>query len=193
VIASNLLQNGDRVPSVETLATSQLHQRILMTGSLSHLAQSLQDLAIAREVTVATAESCTGGNIAHQITLIPGSSDYFLGGIVSYANDVKHNILGVSLDILENPGAVSEPCARAMAEGARTALGASLAVATTGIAGPGGGTDRKPVGLVYIALADPSETLVEEHIFSGTREGIIDAATRRALQLLHNAVALEIA
>jgi PncC family amidohydrolase len=164
-----------------------------MTGSLSHLAQLLQDLAIAREVTVATAESCTGGNIAHQITLIPGSSDYFLGGIVSYANDVKHNILGVPLDVLENPGAVSESCARAMAEGARTALAASLAVATTGIAGPGGGTDRKPVGLVYIALADPSETLVEEHIFSGTRQEIIDAATRRALQLLHNAVTLEIA
>jgi PncC family amidohydrolase len=164
-----------------------------MSGSLSNLAQSLQDLAIAREITIATAESCTGGNIAHQITLNPGSSDYFLGGIVSYANDVKHHVLGVPLDILENPGAVSEPCARAMAEGARATLGANLAVATTGIAGPGGGTDRKPVGLVYIALADPSETLVEEHVFAGTREEIIDAATRRALQLLHNAVSLEIA
>ncbi len=164
-----------------------------MSGSLSNLARDLQDLAIAREVTIATAESCTGGNIAHQITLNPGSSEYFLGGIVSYANEVKHNVLGVPLDVLENPGAVSEPCARAMAEGARAALGSDLAVATTGIAGPGGGTTRKPVGLVYIALADPSETFVEEHIFPGSREEIIAAATQRALQLLHNAVSLEIA
>ena len=164
-----------------------------MSGPLSNLARDLQDLAIAREVTVGTAESCTGGNIAHQITLNAGSSDYFLGGIVSYANDVKHNVLGEPLDVLENPGAVSEPCARAMAEGARAALGSDLAVATTGIAGPGGGTARKPVGLVYIALADPSETLVEEHIFPGDREEIIKAATRRALQLLYNAVSLEIA
>lgn len=163
-----------------------------MTGALSNLAQAVQDLAIARKVTVATAESCTGGNIAHQITLNPGSSEYFAGAIVSYANQVKHNILGVPLDILENPGAVSEPCARAMAEGARTRLGSSIAVATTGIAGPGGGTNRKPVGLVYIALADASETMVEEHIFPGNRQDIIEAATRRSLHLLHNALSLEI-
>src|SRR5687768_12710205 len=120
---------------------------------LPDLAARLQALAIVRGVTVATAESCTGGNVAHQITGIPGSSDYFLGGVVSYANDVKRDVLGVPEAILANPGAVSAPCARAMAEGARRLMGADLAVATTGIAGPLGGTARKPVGLVYLAVA----------------------------------------
>ncbi|HWK79882.1 MAG TPA: nicotinamide-nucleotide amidohydrolase family protein, partial [Thermomicrobiales bacterium] len=102
-------------------------------------------------ITLGTAESCTGGNVAHHITRIAGSSAYFLGGIVSYANAVKHGVLGVPEAVLRNPGAVSEPCARAMAEGARQVLGTTLAVATTGIAGPGGATAFKPVGLVYIA------------------------------------------
>ncbi|MGB3306509.1 MAG: CinA family protein [Thermomicrobiales bacterium] len=135
-------------------------------------------------ITVGTAESCTGGNVAHKITRIAGSSAYFLGGIVSYSNPVKHALLGVPEDVLENPGAVSEPCARAMAEGARRQLGTTLAVATTGIAGPGGATEYKPVGLVYIALAGDGETVVEEHHFSGDREAVIAASTQRALELL---------
>jgi PncC family amidohydrolase len=164
-----------------------------MTTLLADLTRDLQDLAIARKITVASAESCTGGNIAHQITLNAGSSGYFLGSVVSYANSVKHRVLGVPADILENPGAVSEPCARAMAEGARHLSGADIAIATTGIAGPDGGTERKPVGLVYIGLATASETLVEEHVFPGTRDEVITAATHRAMTLLHNAVSLELA
>jgi PncC family amidohydrolase len=153
-------------------------------ADLVALATHLQTLALAQGVTVATAESCTGGNVAHQITRVSGSSGYFLGGVVSYANEVKQQVLGVPAQVLANPGAVSEPCARAMAEGARAVLGADLAVATTGIAGPLGGTARKPVGLVYLAVASTEGTTVEEHVFPGDREAVIDAATRRALELL---------
>ena len=159
-----------------------------MTESLTDLAARLQDRAIARGVTLATAESCTGGNVAHQITSVSGSSDYFVGSVVSYANDVKQRVLGVPAEVLENPGAVSEPCARAMVEGARTLLKADFAVSTTGIAGPLGGTERKPVGLVYIGVASAEHRLVEEHVFPGDRAEVIEAATRRALELLITAV-----
>jgi PncC family amidohydrolase len=152
--------------------------------TLTDLASTLQDIAISRRITVGTAESCTGGNVAHQITGISGSSEYFLGGVVSYANPVKHGVLGVPESVLENPGAVSEPCARAMAEGARRLLGVDIAVATTGIAGPLGGTARKPVGLVYFGLATADGTEAEEHVFPGDRAAVIAAATRRALELL---------
>ncbi|MGB3328186.1 MAG: nicotinamide-nucleotide amidohydrolase family protein [Thermomicrobiales bacterium] len=145
-------------------------------------------------ITVGTAESCTGGNVAHHITRIAGSSAYFLGGIVSYANSVKHGVLGVPEDVLRNPGAVSAPCAIAMAEGARRVLGTTLAVSTTGIAGPGGATAFKPVGLVYLAIAgDGLETQVEEHRFSGDREAVIAASTTRALELLVDAASRLIA
>jgi PncC family amidohydrolase len=164
-----------------------------MPESLTDLAARLQELAIARGVTVATAESCTGGNIARQITSQSGSSSYFLGGVVSYANDVKHRVLGVPETILDNPGAVSEPCARAMAEGARTLIGTDIAVSTTGIAGPDGGTARKPVGLVYIGLATASETIVEERVFPGDRAAVIEAATVRALELLLHAASSNVA
>lgn len=140
-------------------------------------------------ITIGTAESCTGGNVAHRITTVAGSSAYFLGGIVSYANSVKHGVLGVSEDVLRNPGAVSEPCAWAMAEGARRVLGSTLAVATTGIAGPGGATAFKPVGLVYIAIAaEGMPTRVEEHRFAGDRAAVIAASTARALVLLAETV-----
>jgi len=134
--------------------------------------------------TVAVAESCTGGNIAGRITRVSGSSTYFTGGVVAYANDIKHRVLGVPESILINPGAVSEACARAMAEGVRTLMRSDLAVSTTGIAGPDGGTARKPVGLVYIALAHGTKTIVEEHHFPGDREAVIGAATDRALATL---------
>ena len=109
--------------------------------------------------------------------------------MVSYANHVKEQVLGVPAEVLVNPGAVSEPCALAMAEGVRRLLGADLAVATTGIAGPAGGTARKPVGLVYIGLASANGTIVEKHVFPGSRAEVIEAATRRALDLLQDALA----
>jgi PncC family amidohydrolase len=162
-----------------------------MPDSLTDLAARLQERAIARGVTVATAESCTGGTIAASITAVSGSSEYFKGSVVSYANDVKHRVLGVPAEILENPGAVSEPCARAMVEGVRTLMDTDYAVSTTGIAGPLGGTPRKPVGLVYIGVASADHRLVEEHVFPGDRAAVIEAAARRALEMLMTAVAAE--
>ncbi len=135
-------------------------------------------------LTVAAAESLTGGNVAARITTIAGASSYFLGSIVAYSNEAKASLLGVSQQTLDTRGAVSAECAREMAEGARRAFGADIAVSTTGIAGPGGATARKPVGLVYIGLATPTTTHVDEHRFPGDRAAVIAAATEAALQLL---------
>ncbi len=140
------------------------------------------------EITIGTAESCTGGAISWRITSIDGSSAYFLGGIVAYSNPVKHRLLGVPADVLDNPGAVSEECAAAMAEGACRAVGSRFAVASTGIAGPTGGTARKPVGLVFLAQTGPAGTFVERCQFAGGRAAVVEAATQRALELLLGAV-----
>jgi len=145
-------------------------------------------LANERGITVAAAESCTGGEIAHRITSVAGSSDYFLGSVVAYANSAKESILGVPADVLASVGAVSAETASAMVEGARRIYGADLAVASTGIAGPGGATARKPVGLVYLAVSTSDGVRVEEHHFPGDRSSVVDAAVERALQLLVEAV-----
>ena len=135
-------------------------------------------------VTVASAESCTGGTIAHMITLMPGASNYFLGGVVAYSNEVKKHVLGVNAQDLEKYGAVSEPVARQMAEGARKALGAQYAVSTTGIAGPDGGTKEKPVGTIWMAVAGPKGTIAEKVLISHTRERNIGRGAVHAIQLL---------
>ncbi len=138
----------------------------------------------ARGLTVATAESCTGGNIAHLLTAVAGSSSYYLGSIVSYANSVKERQLGVSTSDLERYGAVSEPVVSRMARGAATAIGADCAVATSGIAGPTGGTPEKPVGTVWIA-ALCHDTLVTRLLhLPGDRARVIDRASTEALKLL---------
>ena len=136
-----------------------------------------------RNLTLATAESCTGGLIAHRLTNVSGSSAYFLGGVVSYSNDAKQRLLGVPLATLVAYGAVSEPTARAMAQGARAAFHADLALAVTGIAGPGGGTPDKPVGLTYIALAAPDGEWVERHVWPGDRAAIKAQSAEAALSL----------
>ncbi|MBW3633454.1 MAG: nicotinamide-nucleotide amidohydrolase family protein [Chloroflexi bacterium] len=135
-------------------------------------------------VSVAAAESLTGGNVAARITSMSGSSSYFLGSIVAYSNEAKTSLLGVSQETLDTRGAVSSECAREMATGARRVFGADLAVATTGIAGPGGATERKAVGLVYVGLAGPQGVTCEEFHFPGGRAVVTDAATEAALLML---------
>lgn len=137
-----------------------------------------------KDWTMGTAESCTGGNIAHCITLMPGSSDFFIGGIVSYSNDVKKHLLGVSADNLEKYGAVSRLVVEQMVAGAIQSLGCQCAVATSGIAGPGGGTPEKPVGTVWIAAATPGTLVSECFHFGSDRECNIDLATTTALKML---------
>jgi len=135
-------------------------------------------------VTVAAAESLTGGSVAARITAISGSSNYFLGSIVAYSNTAKASLLAVSQETLDTRGAVSAECAREMAQGARRTFGADVAVATTGIAGPGGATDRKAVGLVYVGFAGPDGVSAEEFHFPGGRAVVTDAATEAALLML---------
>lgn len=135
--------------------------------------------------TLALAESCTGGFIANRITNIPGSSAVFLAGLVTYSNEAKQQFLGVKKETLEKHGAVSEPTAREMAEGARAHTGADFAIAVTGIAGPTGGTDEKPVGTVFIALARPSgQTLVKQNRNAYDRETFKFTTSQQALDLL---------
>jgi nicotinamide-nucleotide amidase len=134
--------------------------------------------------TLATAESCTGGLLGHRITNVSGSSAYFLGGIQAYSNRLKSELLEVSEDLIMHYGAVSSQVAEAMANGARQKIGADVALSVTGIAGPGGGTPEKPVGLVYIALAAADGTVVEKNIFPGNRETIKIRATQKALDML---------
>jgi PncC family amidohydrolase len=134
--------------------------------------------------TVAVAESCTGGLLAQRITDVAGASQYFRGGIVAYSNDIKEQFLGVPRSVLAAHGAVSAECAQAMAGQARERFGSDFALASTGIAGPTGGTPRKPVGLVYVALAAPSGTWVEEHRFRGSRQENRWSACEAAFDLL---------
>ena len=137
-----------------------------------------------RGVTIATAESCTGGLIAARITSVPGASSVYLGSVVSYANAVKRELLGVPQALLESVGAVSAECADAMASGVRERMKADLAVSVTGIAGPDGGTPQKPVGLVFIGVATASGVRVERCLFSGDREAVRRQAADHALFLL---------
>lgn len=141
-----------------------------------------------RGMSLATAESCTGGNIAHLITSVPGSSGYFMGSVIAYDNSVKTSLLGVSEELIDREGAVSEPVVRAMAEGAKQLLGTSFAVATSGIAGPDGGTPAKPVGTLWIAVASPSGTVSELHTFGTDRMLNITRFSYAALNLLRKQI-----
>ena len=148
------------------------------------IAASIQAACGASGSTVATAESCTGGLVAHAITEVEGSSGHFVGGIVAYSNAAKEAELGVSPEVLRAHGAVSAQVARAMAEGARAALRSDYAVAVTGIAGPGGGTEAKPVGLTYVAVVGPAGADVRRHVWAGDRRANKLASAEAALALL---------
>lgn len=141
-----------------------------------------------REETLAAAESCTGGTIAARFTAMAGASAYFRGGVVAYSNDLKQQVLGVSADDLERFGAVSEPVARQMAEGIRRLAGSDYAVATTGIAGPAGGSEEKPVGTVWIAVAGPRGTVAVCRQCGTDRGQIIDRASSFAISMLRDAL-----
>jgi len=137
-----------------------------------------------RKQTLAVAESCTGGYLSHRLTNVQGASAVFLSGMVTYSNAAKQTFLGVRAETLERHGAVSEPVAREMAEGARRAIRADYAIATTGIAGPGGGTPDKPVGTVFIAVATPTETVVLQRFNPGDRLAFKETTARQALEQL---------
>jgi len=134
------------------------------------MASVIGEMLADRGATLATAESCTGGLIGTIVTEVPGSSKYFLGSVVAYADDVKRALLGVEGDVLAAHGAVSEQVAESMARGCRRRFGSDYALGATGVAGPGGGSEEKPVGLVYVALAGPDGTSVHRHVFAPTRE-----------------------
>jgi len=139
-------------------------------------------------LTLAAAESCTGGLIGHRLTNVPGSSDYFAGSLVTYSNEAKTALLNVPEETIRRHGAVSADTARAMAEGAREAYGSDIAVSSTGIAGPSGGTAAKPVGLVYTAIAGLGDAIAEEHRLRGNREMVKGRAAQAALYLLYRAL-----
>ena len=146
--------------------------------------QKLAQLFIQQEKTLATAESCTGGLLAKRLTEIPGSSNFFTGGLVTYSNDAKKNLLKISSKKLNQHGAVSEPVAIAMAENVRKRLKTDFGIGITGIAGPEGGSKTKPVGLVFIAVSTKTEILCLKFHFSGSRSSIRQQASDWALELL---------
>jgi len=151
----------------------------------STLESAAGNLLRRRRLTLAAAESCTAGFFSGRVTAVPGSSDYFKGGVISYSNDLKIRLLGVSPKTLKRRGAVSAECAREMAEGARRAAGASIGISITGIAGPSGGTKAKPVGLVYIGLAGPDgRTEAWQGRFLGSRQTVRERAAAAALYRL---------
>ena len=159
-----------------------------MTGSVEEwLGAYLSD----KGWRIATAESCTGGLIASRITDVSGSSAYFEQGFITYSNEAKMALLGVSKDIVATeggPGAVSEACARAMAEGARAATGSEVGLSVTGIAGPTGGSAEKPVGTVYMAVTTPSGAVCRYHLFEGSRLEVKAQAAQAALEMVRDAL-----
>lgn len=138
----------------------------------------------AKNLTLAVAESCTGGLVAHRLTNVPGSSEYFLGGVVSYADTVKHGVLGVCAETLLHHGAVSKKSALEMAQGVCRVFGAQVGLSVTGIAGPGGGSAEKPVGLTWIAIITPHGERIERYLWDGDRKENKHSSAEAALRLL---------
>ncbi|MGJ3258870.1 MAG: CinA family protein [Rhodospirillales bacterium] len=155
-----------------------------MEQELIDAADALLNACRARGWTVATAESCTGGMVAAALTVIAGSSDVMDRGFVTYTNEAKHEMIGVPMDLFESVGAVSEEVARAMAEGARMTAGVDLTCGITGVAGPGGGSAEKPVGLVHIAAASLDKTVHERCQFGGDRHAVRLASALKALEMM---------
>lgn len=148
------------------------------------LCESIGTLLCAKNATMSTAESCTGGAVAQSITSIAGSSLYFKGSLVAYANEIKQNILNVPSQIIETHGAVSRECVESMAHNCCKLFNTIYAIATSGIAGPGGGTAEKPVGTVWIAVATPAQIISRKHSFNGNRTQIVQQSVIAALGMM---------
>lgn len=162
-----------------------------MTGKLDVLAAAVIKNFRERGLSLSLAESCTGGMIAAALTGVPGASDIFWGSAVTYINRAKEHILGVSSETLERHGAVSEECAREMAEGSRRIYGADLAMSVTGIAGPGGGSDTKPVGTVWFGFSSKNGTEAFRRLFEGDREAVRRQTVEQVLACLIEKCAAE--
>jgi len=158
---------------------------------LVELAGRVQHAFVRRSMTLACAESCTGGLVGYALTEVAGSSDYFRGGAISYSNDAKRDLLGVPAAVLERYGAVSAETALAMAEGARRVFGADVGVGVTGIAGPDGGSAAKPVGLSHVAVADAAGSQVRRLQRSGDRHANRLASARACLELVLERIEVE--
>lgn len=172
------------IAEVEPLVLSTLGDHVVAFDNESLEKRIVEELRKSKR-TLATAESCTGGLVAHRITNVPGSSEIFLEGYVTYSNEAKSRSVNVPAELIETLGAVSEPVACAMAEGARLTTGAEFGIGITGIAGPGGGTETKPVGTVFIALAQEGEqTLCRREYFPTDRETFKQLASQTALDML---------
>jgi nicotinamide-nucleotide amidase len=175
------------VKEAEQIVQRRLGSRIYGVEN-DELESVIVRLLTERKQTLALAESCTGGLIAHRITNVPGASAVLLAGLVTYSNEAKKKFLGVRPETLQAHGAVSEPVAREMAEGARKQAGADYAISVTGIAGPGGGTPDKPVGTVFMGLAGNFETTVSQHVNSFDRETFKQVTSDQALEMLRRKI-----
>ena len=180
-------------PNQQLLETDMARQSAMLHDILGEaiicdgdhtLPEIIGNMLKQKGLTLSTAESCTGGNIAHVITEVPGSSEYFVGSVVSYCNRVKHDLLAVPQDVLDTAGAVSEPSVAQMVRGVSSLLSTDCAVSTSGIAGPGGGTAQKPVGTVWMAAKCGNEVVTFCGHFPGNRSRVIDRATTEVLKLL---------
>ena len=147
------------------------------------LEERVQELCIQRGWNLAVAESCTGGLIGARLTSVPGSSAYFAGGVIAYANDLKQNLLNLPAELLESHGAVSGPVAEAMARGIVETASADCGISVTGVAGPEGGTQEKPVGTVWVGIAVPSGTTSRVFNFTGDRDEVREQAVQASLNL----------
>lgn len=181
--AGSIIEADAMIDQMDARIVSILGDRIFGRDDQT-LERVVVESLVERKLTLAIAESCTGGLIANRITDVPGSSAAFIMGVVGYSNEAKKRLLGISEQILTDHGAVSEETARAMAEGVRAASGADIGLSVTGIAGPTGGTLTKPVGLVYMALSAESGTIAQKHLFIGGRIDVKLRSSQAALDML---------
>ena len=149
---------------------------------------SLHDLCLSMEVSIAVAESCTSGLVASKLTLKSGSSSFFKGGVIAYQNEIKTEVLGVSQDLIDAKTEVSAEVVCQMAEGVRKSFSADYSIATSGYAGPSGGTNNNPIGTVFIAISSSGSTEVERFVFSGNRQVIVSQASEKSMELLYSAI-----